>query len=195
MTGGNRSQVRGPAGPPQSHPRPADPAATAQELLAVLVEIKGLHDQLLAVAEEHRAALRAADGASVERCVRREVSLAEAASRLDSRRSRLARALLDGLVGASAGAGRDATLAQLAPLIPEPVRSRVSEAAAALRVTAGSVRGRFAVLHAATQSLAAHAEGLVRQVAASLSHARTYGRGGACQAGVTHFLNVLDVRT
>ena len=86
------------------------------------------------------------------------------------------------------------TLRQIALSLPEPQRTRLSGQAERLREMMERVQRESGTVRAATRSLLAHMEGLMRQVARSLSHAGTYGSGGRVQAAHA-VVSSLDVRS
>jgi hypothetical protein len=83
------------------------------------------------------------------------------------------------------------TITSLAQIMPEPERS-VALAHKLKRVMNELQRERGTV-RAATESLLAHMEGLMRQVARKLSHAGTYGPRGAVGVGSQQVVSGLDV--
>ncbi len=166
------------------------PAAIAEHLeglLARLTERYTLAQQLL---NEHRDALRRADGPAVAALAERESEVLEELGALDAVRRELIAAAAPLLPRVP----HPVTLTHLAGLLPEADRSRLTAAANRLRRLAEDVRDRTAVIRAATASLLTHMEGLARQVGKNLSHAGTYGRRGTVDTGQP-VLSALDLRS
>ena len=84
------------------------------------------------------------------------------------------------------------TLSDLAKCTPGDVRGKLAAAAATLRALVTRVSQEAASLRSATMTLMAHMEGLMRQVARSLSHAGTYGQRGVVAGN--QIVTSLDVR-
>lgn len=141
-----------------------------QELETLLGGLVAAHEELLALALEHRGALSRADGPAVQACTARHAELAARIEQLEMTRRRL--------IAALAPPGRSPTITAVAGNLPEPARGRIIEAAARLRNLLLRVQGELAVLRAATQSLVGHMEGLMQQVSRVLTQAGTYGRHG-----------------
>lgn len=81
---------------------------------------------------------------------------------------------------------------------PEPVRTRLAGVAAALRDVLNRLHREHLAIRAAAEALSSHMEGLMRQVYQRLSHAGTYGRGGApagAVGGGVQVVSSVDVRS
>jgi hypothetical protein len=142
----------------------------SEQLETLLSDLLRAHEELLALAHEHRAALSRADATAVQACTARHAELAARIERLELARARLVRAL--------APASPSPTITSIAQNLPEPARARIIAAAAALKDLLIRVQRELAVLRAATHSLVGHMEGLMQQVARVLTQAGTYGRHG-----------------
>ena len=90
--------------------------------------------------------------------------------------------------------GEKPTVSVVAAGLPEPIRSRVLALAARLRDLLFRLRREMGVIKAATQSLVAHMDGLMQQVARAMSQTRLYdprgridpGGPAACGLDLTH---------
>lgn len=149
-------------------PAPADLTERVESLLGELI---GAYSELAALAGEHRAALARADAGAVEACARRQAAVAQRVAALDQQRA----ALVAGLPAP--------TLRALAEAAPEPDRARLVSRAGVARDLIARVHREYRVVQAATQSLLAHMDGIVQQIARRLSHAGTYGRAGRVEGG------------
>lgn len=147
------------------------------ELEALLVELQSAHERLITAAEAQRAAVRTADPDLVAQCSNDQSQVLRDITKLEERRRALVAALTAGFPKRAPGQG-PITLSELAKMTPEPHRTRLVELAANVRKTVERAAERQRTLRAATASLLAHMEGLMRQVAQRLSHAGTYGRRG-----------------
>jgi flagellar FlgN protein len=162
-----------------------DAAAKLETLLGELIEA---HKGMLELTTEHRRAISRADGAGVQMCVEHQGVLAARIAAMDVERKKLVLALTGGAASAPP------TITILAERLPEPMRGRIVGLAAALRELLVRLQRETAVVRAATQSLVAHMDGLMQQVARSLSQARLYGPRGridpggpvACGLDLTH---------
>lgn len=158
-------------------------AAWGIELGTLLTALLGLHSAWLTEVHAHREAMRHADAAGVQGSVRRQAELLQQIADLEELRAGLVNrvgASPDFQQAGSAASGRGngpLTLSQIAALLDEPHRSRLTGSAGELRGLIEQVQKENRTLRAAAGSLMAHMEGL-RQVARRLSHAGTYGRRG-----------------
>ncbi|HYF15963.1 MAG TPA: flagellar protein FlgN [Phycisphaerales bacterium] len=166
--------------------RPTDTITTSRADLAASLDalLAGFEAAYAAVdssVRAHRDALRAADPKGIDAALHRQSSSLRDLAACDQRR----REVLAGVCGRLpelAGKKPDAiTLTDLARACPAEQRPRMESRAAALRTLAINVREQTASTRAATQTLLAHMEGMMRQVGRTLSHAGTYGRGGVVE--------------
>lgn len=160
----------------KSH-RPAQAPDLTTRLEAVLAELIAAHRDMLALTQEHRAALSRADGAAVQHCVERQGVAAARIASIETER----REVVAALAGPSRGA--PVTITSLAQRLAEPARERIISLAGTLRDLLIALQREAAVVRAATQSLVSHMDGLMQQVARALSQARLYGPGGRIDPG------------
>lgn len=147
------------------------------ELETLLADLYTAHEKLSLAADAQREAVRRADPALVNRCTEEQSELLREIAGLEERRRALVAAMTAGFPRRAPGQG-PITLSELAKMTPEPHRTRLVELAAQVRAAVERAADRQQTLKAATASLLAHMEGLMRQVAQRLSHAGTYGRRG-----------------
>lgn len=151
----------------------------AQGVESLLTDLLDVHRALLVTAEEHRAALRTADGSRVERAAERSLALHERVALLDARRRELvARHPIPGV------SPERIRLSDLALSVGGAEAERLLALAEETRAVMARVNDEHRTIRAASQTLLAHLEGLMRQVGQTLSHARTYSRKGFVEAGV-----------
>jgi hypothetical protein len=163
---------------------PSDLSLALKDLLgAMLTE----HQTLQSLLTEQRDAIRQADtgafGSAAERHARTLARIAD----LESRRM--------ALVASSPiarGRRKSPTLSEIGAALPEPGRSECLALASKLRVVLESTQKATNVLRAASASLLAHMEGMMRQVGRRLSHAGTYGRTGEVEP-VASVVTALDL--
>ncbi len=159
----------------------AAPRTGPDALESLLTDLLGAHERLLAASIEQRQAVRGADPALVQRATQLQTeSLHEIAALEDCRRELVAD-LTASMPRRAPGSG-PVTLSELARMMPEPQRTRLVELASRVRICVERAADEQRTLRAATGSLVAHMEGLMRQVARRLSHAGTYGRRGMVES-------------
>lgn len=151
------------------------PSGLGADLESLLRELASVQSELLALASEHRAALARADTEAIARCVERQVALLD--------RSRIAEQKRRALVEAWAPRERGITLTDLASRVEEPARARLLALGGQVRTLVERLARENRTVRAATESLMAHMDGLVRQVARRLSQSGTYSRRGGIDAG------------
>jgi len=160
-------------------PAPADqaPEARFEAILGSLIET---HEQMLAVALDHRAAISRADAVAVQACVGQQAVLSARVATLETERRAVTAALAPGGPGSPSP-----TIATVAQKLPEPARGRILAAAARLRDVLIRLQRENHILRTATQSLMAHMDGLIQQVARALSQTRLYSPQGRIHTGAS----------
>lgn len=176
----------------------SDVAGELESLLGALVSE---HESWRGLLDTHRDAIKRADGEAVQQAVMRQSLVLQSIADLEEKRRRLVdRAIAsDGILGKGSANPKPApstievgtssassplarvgpvTLSQIAESLPEPSRTRLLELAGRLRFLLTDIETQNRTLRTATNSLIAHMEGLMRQVARRLSHSGTYGRKG-----------------
>lgn len=160
--------------PKPSIPEPAPTGPDADALGAALETLMrnliAAHERLLDAMEAHRLALTRADSAEIAAAVELETDALTEIAELERARATLM------------GDNGPRTVTQLAQTLPDGARDRVLGLATQLRELIHELRGRQAVVRAASRSLLSHTQGLMAQVGAALSHAGTYGRAGKVQS-------------
>lgn len=160
----------------------------ASELEQVLAGMVRLHEQMLRVTREHRAAIASADAEKIGACVRTHAELFQAVQELERRRRSAVAQLTAG-----EGRKRPPTMTELAASLSEPWRERAGKLASQLKTTLETLSGEQRTVRLATESLLGHMDGLLRQVAKKLSHAGTYSARGVVEAGRQQVVSGLDV--
>ncbi len=157
-------------------------AIDADRLDALLAQLENEHQLLLGLAREHKAAL---SHASVDELKKITMLTSESLMRIarieQERQSLMTRQ----------GEPVD-TLDQLLERFGDDDRIRISERRARLRELIERVRDEQLAVKQASENLANHMRGLMKQVGASLSHAGTYSRGGSVEVGRTQVVSGLD---
>jgi hypothetical protein len=172
------------------------PQDLAARVGAVLDELREVHEGLLAVTLRQREAMRAADPARVRDATREQAELAARLRTLEARRNQLVSEAVDaGLARRSDASAKSGpvTLRDLAAACPSSDRQRLTDVATRLRALMERVALETRTTRAATVTLLAHVEGVLRQVAGKLSHTGTYSRRGTVDAGVA-VVSALDLR-
>ncbi len=150
---------------------PETHSETTVTIARILVDLIAEHETLLQAARAHRAALARADRAAIADAIRAQADSIERIRDLDTLRRNTF--------------GQTISVLDLAATLPDAPRRRVLELAARLREIIQSVRDEQSIVAIASQSLLAHMEGMLQQVAARLNHAGTYGRLGRVDACTT----------
>lgn len=145
------------------------PSETDIQVRRMLEELIALHEQMLEAVRDHRGALARADRKAIASATSRQNQLIEKIRRVDAVRRE--------------AFGQTLTVSEIAATLPAESRRVVLELAGRLRELIEQVRDEQAVVALASRSLMGHMEGLLRQVAARLNHAGTYGRLGCVEAG------------
>jgi hypothetical protein len=176
------------------------------ELETLLQQLLREHEELLVLAAAHREAISHADPHSLGSCVQRQNEVLQRVAELEKRRlglmARLAEKMKPLTPRNSAGGTRRGietlpdrpTVSWIARTLPEPIRSRLVALAERLRELLAHLQREHAALREASNALAAHMEGRMRQLARKLSHAGTYGRKGVVESRV-QVVSALDLRS
>lgn len=145
----------------------------AIRLEPIVLSLIGAHEELIKLLERHRAAISAADARALGEVVHGETEVLTRIESLD----RECREAMGHTPGAAA-----VTITAIAKATPAPEGPRLAESAAYLRALSSRARTLQAAVREASESMAAHINGLMRQVSQRLSHAGTYGAGGRVES-------------
>ena len=138
------------------------------------------YEQMLGVAQQRHEAVRRADPALVTATVEHERTLAQEVAQLESQRAQIVRGLA---IALSSDAGEKTTISWIGQRVGGERGERLLRTAAQLRTKLERVQTENEIVRRALMHLASHMEGLWRQVATVLNHARTYGRAGMVEPG------------
>lgn len=174
--------------------RPMTPDMLLAQLDELLDGFTATYQRLSAAAEEHREAVRAADRAAIDRATRVQSALVEELAVLEQRRRELVALSCTRFPTLAAKRATAITLTDLCACVPARARAALAQRAADLRALIASVEEQTRTLRAATASLLAHMEGLMRQVGRQLSHAGIYSRRGYVEAGGA-VVSAIDLRS
>lgn len=190
--------TRTPSKPGQPHPvKTPTPAAPFEQLDGVLRQLLSEHEKLLLLTGEHKAAIAAADGQALGRCVVRQNEVVQRIAALEKQRQTIVTAIVRPAPSKAGTPVKEPSMSTVAACAPEPVRTRLAGAAGALREVLNRLHNEHLAVRAAAEALSSHMEGLMRQVYQRLSHAGTYGRGGASAgaSGAVQVVSAMDVRS
>ncbi|MGH7244001.1 MAG: flagellar export chaperone FlgN [Phycisphaerales bacterium] len=187
--------------PPTSAPAPTPTLASKRiapssappihdELRNLLSEFLAQHELLLRLTTEHHEAIRQADPLRCDRVMQLERGTLAAIAELESRRQLLVKRAQAEIRPLPPSVAR---LSDLARCAPEALRAGMLEMAEKLRALVARVQEEQNVVRVVSRVLLAHMEGLMRQVASTLSHAGIYAKTGAVSAGAP-IVTSLDVR-
>jgi hypothetical protein len=153
----------------------------------------GAYESLLTAVADHRTAVRGADGNGIAAAAERQSRLHTSISALDRRRRELVVAACSTCAELAGVHPSTVTMRDLAGAAPAAVRPSLSARAERLRELVRRVHEDTRTIRAATESVLAHLEGLMRQVGRQLSHAGTYTRRGFVEPGGV-VVSAVDVR-
>lgn len=154
--------------------------AALTELETVVEHLVASYERLGELARRRHEAVRRADPNEVTLCIEEERTEAQHITALEPRRAQIVRTLAEALGSPDA---EQTTLTWIAQHLGGESGDRLASSAERLRDRLESVRQENEVVRRALTHLGAHMEGLWRQAASVLNHARTYGRGGAVEPG------------
>jgi hypothetical protein len=186
--------------PAKTAPRPAQAAPTgaptslASELDWLLDSFADQHEALLKHALAQRDAIRKADGSAVQSATDGQTAVVAALGRLEQRRRELVAWACQRHAALATRRATEITLTDLARCVEEPARTALIRKANDLKALIASVQQQTSTIKAATTSLLAHMEGLMRQVGRQLSHAGTYSSRGYVEPGGI-VVSALDIAT
>jgi hypothetical protein len=152
------------------------------------------HEALLKHTESQRDAIRKADGAAVQSAAASQTEVVAALGRLEQRRRELVAWACQRYAPIATKRSTEITLTDLAGCVEAPQRAALIKKAAALKALITNVHQQTSTIKAATASLLAHMEGLMRQVGRQLSHAGTYSSRGYVEPGGI-VVSALDIAT
>lgn len=166
-----------------NRPKPTETGAVDVERLdGLLAQLENEHQLLLGLAQEHKAALAHASVDDLKKITMRTSESLMRVARIEQQRQALI---------ARQGEPID-TLDQLLERFGDDDRARISERRIRLRALIERVRDEQLAVKLASENLANHMRGLMKQVGASLSHTGTYSRGGSVDVGRTQVVSGLD---
>jgi hypothetical protein len=178
--------------------KPAEPAFTretlAAELDSLMDDFAGQHRHLLKHAQAHREAIRRADGAGVDAATAAQTQVVGILGTLEQRRRELVARACTRIAALAGKRSVEVTLSDLAVCVDEPRRAELLRKAKDLKALIAEVHQQTSTIKAATASLLAHMEGLMRQVGRQLSHAGTYSSRGYVEPGGL-VVSALDIAT
>lgn len=188
----------------QNNPRPtpaaaASAAALTQDTLATQLEsllsaFTAQYQAMLASTQAHRDAIRRADNRAMQAAVAAQQTSVAALGILEQRRRELVALACGRFPTLAQKRSVAVTLTDLCQCVSDADRPRLLTLAAALKQLIQSVGDETKTIKAATASLLAHMEGLMRQVGRQLSHAGTYSAKGFVEPGGV-VVSALDLST
>ena len=156
------------------------PASIAAELIEPLGTMIERYESFVKSLESHRAAISQADGRGIDAAIARESELLDELIALDDAcRRTLGQHTVNGIATQT---GEGWTLTRLAAAIGGDEGQRIAESSAYLKALTSRADILQKSIREASHAMAAHIDGLVRQVSQRLSHAGTYGAAGRVEA-------------
>jgi hypothetical protein len=177
-----------------ARPTPIDPARALDELDSAVKDLITENERLIVAVADQRAAISLADGQRLNAAILRQGESAQRIAQIERRRIAAVTALAGPSKAGSRSQPGQIRLTELAATLPEPGRARILQSAGLLRAVLEQLHREYAILREAAGQLAAHLEGITRQVYAKLSHTGAYARSGSLRAPV-QVVSLLDVRT
>ncbi len=173
---------------------PLTPGSLADRLDALLDAMAAAYARMGEVSDAHREAIRSADAYAVEDAVQRESIIFRELQKLDHQRRELVVLAHASFPMLRRTPADRTTLTQLAAHAPDTRRGVLTTKATELRDLVRGVQDRNASIRNAASALLAHMEGVMRQVARTLSHTGTYSRRGVVEAGGS-VVSAVDLRS
>ncbi|MEQ8850417.1 MAG: flagellar export chaperone FlgN [Phycisphaerales bacterium] len=161
-------------------------------LEGVLTELVREHERLEALTREHRVAIQKLDQARLKSAITGTAESIQRIARLEERRCQLLK--IQPVKPGEKVEGQP-SVAEVAELMDEERRGRVLDLAARLRELLEAIRRRHAAIKRASETLSAHMQGLIHQVAAELTGTGTYSRAGRIETGARPAVSGVDVRS
>ncbi len=161
------------------------------ELDSVMSGLIRAYKALLANMARRREAMSRADAATLARCMEGDAVVVQDVARFETRRERVVGAIAEAMGSAD---GTRTTMTWIAERAPEGRREGLLERAGQLRELIQDTRKQSGHTKAAAEMLAAHMQGMLKQVHAELNHSKTYGRMGAVESGRS-IVSSLDLTT
>lgn len=186
-----KPQSSRPSSKPAARPTRMDASELASRLESLLTALQQVQRSILEATARQRDAMRRADPIGVQLATADLGQHTTRLSELERDRVALVRDAEDAALFTKASG--PATLRVLAGACPPNVRAGLMKQAQALRSLMEEVARETNSTRAATLTLLAHVEGVMRQVAGRLSHSGTYSRRGVVEAGAS-VVSAVDVR-
>jgi hypothetical protein len=161
----------------------------SEDLRGLLQALLDRHEAMLRHTALHHEAIRQADARRCEQIVREEQATLAAIADLELKRQSLVARAMREITPAPKNLSR---LSDIALHCPDAERTELLEMSARLRKSIERLQQEQNLLRVVSRVLMAHMEGLMRQVARSLSHAGTYGQRGVVAGN--QIVTSLDVR-
>jgi hypothetical protein len=165
-----------------------------ERLEALLDGLAAAYARLGEHAAAHHEAIRTADAPAMAAATEAQSRSVETLARLEQQRRELVAASCTRFAPLASKRATAITLTDLCGCVAAGDRGRLTAKAAALRSLIQNVNEQTTTIRAATVSLVAHMEGLMRPVGRQLSHAGTYTRRGYVEAGGM-VVSALDLRS
>jgi hypothetical protein len=169
-------------------------SALCERLESLLDAFATAYTRLAEHTGAHREALRAADAAALADATAAQTRCIDTMAKLEQQRRELVAAACTRFAPLAGKRATAITLTDLCACVPPHDRERLAAKAKELRTLIERVNEQTTTIKAATVSLVAHMEGLMRQVGRQLSHAGTYTRRGYVEAGGC-VVSALDLRS
>ena len=160
-----------------------------REIQLVLQDMIQAHERWLVIISDHRAALSQSDTRSSELCTAAQQEIMAQIAGLESKRQDLLQ--IAALDRAHLGS-EPLTITELAEQVDEPSRANLLQSGERLLSLIETTRREQETLALAACTLAAHMEGLVRQVASKLQSAATYSPAGTSSPPISAGLDIVQ---
>ncbi|HYE63044.1 MAG TPA: flagellar export chaperone FlgN [Phycisphaerales bacterium] len=173
---------------------PMNAEVLCERLESLLDSLAAAYTRLGEQAAAHREAIRNADAAAIGLATAAQSRSVEILAKLEQERRELVAAACTRFVPLAGKRATAITLTDLCACVPAGEQKRLKTRSNDLRTLIERVNEETNTIRAATVSLVAHMEGLMRQVGRQLSHAGTYTRRGYVEAGGM-VVSALDLRS
>lgn len=161
------------------------------QLETLMRELIDCYQRMSVLAGLRHDAIKAASPSRLAGCIGEENLLVQRVAELEKQRVRIVSALAARFQSPDKAATR---ISWIADRLPGPTGERLRRMATELRELITALVKKNDAIKAAAEMLSSHVDALIKSVAASLNHAKTYGRRGVVAQGA-RVTTALDMTT
>jgi hypothetical protein len=167
-----------------THLAPMRAELDTDRLELLLGDLSHEHESLLVLAGEHRDAIAHADAHAISDVIAQTGSVLERIAEIEQDRQTII----------AKPDGSFATIAEILPTLDAEPAERIERSSTKLRALIEQLREEHLAVRKASEALAGHMQGLIKQVSANMSHAGTYGRTGSVDPTKVQVTSSMDIQ-